>query len=73
MGRCLLLIALLGMAPQAAMAQKAILLLRGSGVAAAIPMEDMDLCEEQGLVYLSSDKINVSDKTKGYQCFENKR
>ena len=76
MKRLLLLITLSLAVPQAVIAsqdQKATLLLRGTGVSSTIPMEDMDLCEEQGLVYLSSDKINVSGKTKGYQCFENKR
>ena len=55
------------------MAEKIILILRAEGNTWTIPKEGINLCEEQEMVYMSIEKINFPNKSKDYECLENKR
>ena len=73
MKRILLLFSVLTLVtPQMAIAKEATLLLKGwEGRLATIPMKSIDQCEEQGLVYMSSERIGINSY-KGFECLESR-
>ena len=42
------------------------------GALLSLPMKSMDQCEEQGAIYMSSERLSKHLQHRGYECLEGK-
>lgn len=48
-----------------------LVIIAGSGSSmSVIPVRDLAQCEEQGAVWMASERLRVNGQYKGYECFE---